>query len=182
MSDLDSRLYFKTLGPGRRAIYGGRGQWPEVGVWTDPRRVIPYISGWYMARPRELLSWLAPEIYLARGEGVVVRGEWVVAERAVLVQRLPWDDRVAQLFSCDCAERALNLYGGEVDPRSRDAVSVGRLFAVGKATLKELSAAHAAANAAAWPAAWSAARSAEHRWQIKHLMETYLGVNLEDDA
>ena len=85
-------------------------------------------------------------------------------------------ERELRLFACDCAERALKRERKakrEPDKRSREAVRVARLFAHGKATQKELSAAWgaaaSAASSAAWGAAASAARSAawgaEHKWQ-----------------
>ena len=64
-----------------------------------------------------------------------------------------------RLYAADCAERALNLYGGDVDPRSREAIRVARLHAQGLASDAELAAAAWAAAAAA-DAAWAAARAA----------------------
>jgi len=71
--------------------------------------------------------------------------------------------RTARLFSCDCAERALQRVvdnGGSTDPRSWDAVITSRLYADGDRTENDLRAAAFAAyyvadsafDSAAWPA------------------------------
>ena len=61
-----------------------------------------------------------------------------------------------RLYAADVAERALNLHGGDVDPRSREAIRVARLHARGRASDAELE----AARGAAWDAAADAARDA----------------------
>ena len=77
--------------------------------------------------------------------------------------------RELHLFACDEAERALNtLPASGVDPRSREAIRVKRLWIDDKVTDEELAAAWdaawaaawAAASAAAWHAAWAAASAA----------------------
>ena len=67
------------------------------------------------------------------------------------------------LFACDEAERALNRQqerGYTVDPRSREAIRVKRLWVAGQASDSELDAAWAAARDAAGDAAWDAAGDA----------------------
>ena len=66
-----------------------------------------------------------------------------------------------RLYAADCAERALNLYGGDVDPRSREAIRVARLHARSRASDAELE----AARGAAWDAAADAARDAV--WAVR---------------
>jgi len=92
-----------------------------------------------------------------RGERVDANDK-VVVRQARLVRRLKWDERVARLFACDCAERVLPLFEAEYpeDDRPRRAIETARRYAVGDATCEEL----AAAGAAAWAAPWAAARDA----------------------
>jgi hypothetical protein len=67
-------------------------------------------------------------------------------------------DREIRLFACDCAEMVLPIYekGFPNDDRPRKAIEVSRLYADGKATMKELAAAEAAARDAAEDAAGDA--------------------------
>jgi hypothetical protein len=83
----------------------------------------------------------------------------VVCRSVRLLKKMHWDDRIARLFACDCAERVLPLYEKDypADKRPRHAIEVAQLFADGKATQEELDAARAAAWAAAGAAAWAAA-------------------------
>ena len=74
---------------------------------------------------------------------------WVVLREELLGLRQ------LRLFACKCADRSLKCEtkaGREPDARSVAAVVMARRFAMGKATVEELSAAESAA--------WSAARSA----------------------
>lgn len=59
-----------------------------------------------------------------------------------------YDQRLLRLYACDVVERALDRYGGDVDPRSREAIAVGRRYANGEATADELLIAKDAARAA----------------------------------
>jgi hypothetical protein len=84
-------------------------------------------------------------------------------------------DRIARVFACDCAERALPIFEKEYpnDKRPRLAIEVARHYASGQATEEQLTAARAAALAAAAEAAagaaaeaaeataWAAAKAAE---------------------
>ena len=89
-------------------------------------------------------------------------------------------ERIARLFSCDCAERALlreRAAGREPDARSFAAIEVARRFAKGEATDEErrnaaaAAAAADAAAAAADAAAWRKARDEERQWQAQHLRD-----------
>jgi len=71
------------------------------------------------------------------------------------------DQRTRQLLACRWAEDVLPIWDAQYpdDGRPRETIAVGRRFANGEATAKELSVACAAATAA-WNAAWNAARNA----------------------
>jgi hypothetical protein len=87
------------------------------------------------------------------------------------IKTTPELDRILRLFACDCAERALmreRETGLELDNRSWDAVAVLRLYADGKATDEELTAAWEAARDAAyhacsakWLLSWAVYRAAD---------------------
>ena len=72
---------------------------------------------------------------------------WAATRKGML------DDRTLRLFACKCVREVWHLL---TDERSRKAVEVAELYAVGEATDEEL----AAAGAAAWAAAGAAARAA----------------------
>ena len=84
---------------------------------------------------------------------------WAATRRGIL------DDRTLRLFACKCLREVWHLL---TDERSRKAVEVAELYAVGEATDEELAAAWdaardaamAAARDAAMAAAWDAARDA----------------------
>ena len=88
------------------------------------------------------------------------------ALRAVPPEQAAERDRLARLFACDCAGRALPVFEQlyPTDRRPREAIAMARRFAGGEATANELAAARAAAWAAArdaaGDAAWAAARAA----------------------
>ena len=149
---------FKVLGTTRQPFHGGAGQWPYPGWLEVEGDLEPCLNGLHLCREGDLAEWLGPEIWEAEHEGELIEhGDKVVVRRARLLKRLNWDDRVARLFACDCAERVL---GDGADPRSTDAVRVARLFANGDTTADELTAARAAAGAAARAAARAAAGAA----------------------
>jgi hypothetical protein len=79
---------------------------------------------------------------------------WIATRPGVL------DDRTLLLFACWCVRQVWHLL---TDDRSRNAVEVAERFAVGKATVDELSAAFAAAWAAR-AAAWAASAAAWADW------------------
>src|SRR5690554_1828309 len=124
---------------------------------------VPCRRGYHLCRDAaDLLAWLGPTIWVAEADGkVVAHRDKVVAERARLLRRLPWDERTAREFAADCAARALPVYEAAYpgDDRPRRAVEVARAYARDEATRDELSA-WAAAEDAAWAAAEAAARAA----------------------
>jgi len=83
-------------------------------------------------------------------------------------------DRVLRLFACDCADAALGLIESP-DPRSVEAVSVARRYAVGAATAAELS--------AAWDAAWDVAGDAAGvAWSAAGVAWSAAGADAGDAA
>ena len=88
---------------------------------------------------------------------------WAATRKGML------DDRTLRLFACKCVREVWHLL---TDERSRKAVEVAELYAVGEATDEELAAAwdatwdaamaaaRDAAMAATWAAAWAAAMAA----------------------
>jgi hypothetical protein len=122
-----------------------------------------------LVKAEEILEWVKEDcqIFEAEPKGkVTYDGSKGVCRSARLVKQLKWDDRIARLFACDCAERVLKFFKGRFpnDKRPRLAIETARKFANGLATKEELAAARAAAwvaaGAAAWVAAWDAARDA----------------------
>ena len=69
-------------------------------------------------------------------------------------------EKKQRLFACDCAERALlreREAGREPDPRSWNAVSVAREYAMGRASKEELKSAKTAASASYASASYASA-------------------------
>ena len=88
-------------------------------------------------------------------------------------------DRIARIFACDCAERALNRErekGREPHPDLWRAIDVARRYAVGTASESERAAAWDAARDAAWDAAWGAARGAARKFQADELEGRILAI------
>jgi hypothetical protein len=140
----------------------GPGEW--VAVDGD---LVACERGLHATTPDHALEWLDAAAYaIAFKRRPRTAGNKVVGRTARLVRRLAWDDRVARLFACDCAERALPVYERAYpgDTRPRETIATARRFARGEATREELAAARAAAGAAAGDAAraaaWAAARAA----------------------
>jgi len=154
-------------------------------------------NGYHLTDTEHLLDWLNATIYEAEpSEERIESDDKIVCRSVRLLRKMHWDDRVARLFACDCAERVLPIYEKDYpkDKRPRQAIEVARRYAEGKASDSELAAArdaardaawaaagdaaHAAAwvaawgaaRDAAWVAAWGAARDKEHKWQVKRLM------------
>jgi len=180
----DERVYYKVTDTRGRACHGGDLQWSlptwrAVGAWM-PRIDDPLLCerGYHLCRQQELKGWLHEAIWAVElaPEAIVIEGSYkVVTSGPVrLVRRMHWDDRIARLYACDCAERIVHLCGD--DPRHRDAIAAARRCTEGQATTAELYAARAAAritaraitaraaawasSAAAWDTAGVAARAA----------------------
>lgn len=192
-----TNLYLKVLGPDGEACHGGSGRWylpkgSKPGKWMPAIRPIPCVSGYHvLGSARQALDWLGPTIWLCEVRGEIIdHGDKFVAEQARLIERLPWDDRSARLFACDCAEDVLPIFERDFpgDDRPRRAIEMARRFAVGDATRDELAAARDAAGdaekAAAWAAAWAAAGdaawAAEAAWAAGAAARSAQAVRLAD--
>jgi hypothetical protein len=208
--------YFKVLDAKNRSCNGGS---PDLvwslpvqnadGSWT-PGEWMPEVkgdlklcsNGYHLTDAEHLPDWLNASIYEAEPSNELIKGDNKIVCRSVrLLRKMHWDDRVARLFACDCAERALPIYEKNYpdDKRPRHAIEVARLYADGKASDGELAAARATAWHAAWNAAWEAAwaaaqdaaqdaagaaargaaqgaaRDKEHKWQVNRLMQCLEG-------
>ena len=177
--------YFKVLSKDNRSCNGGS---PDLvwslpvpnpdGSWT-PGEWMPEVTGdlelcangYHLTDTAHLLGWLNATIYEAEPSAEMIEGDDKIVCRSVrLLKQLHWDDRIARLFACDCAERVISIYERDYpdDKRPRHAIEVARLFAAGKVSDSELAAARdaardaarAAARAAAWAAALDSARAA----------------------
>jgi len=168
---------FKVLNEDGTSYHGGYGAWSlpsddAPGEWMPAikGKLVACENGYHLCRKQDLLEWLGPAIFKAeyRGERMDMDNKVVVRE-ARLLQRLNWDQQVARLFACDCAERVLSLFEVEYpdDMRPRQAIEIARRYAIGDATDSELFTASAAASAAtpvaagaaASAGAWAAARA-----------------------
>ena len=178
--------------------------WPKPrgkrpGKWVRAKgNLIVCENGLHLLRRDDLVHWLDRHIYIAEArEERFDSDNKIVVREARLIRKLDiWDGRVARLFACDCAERALRSVTakyGEQDPRSWAAIRVARRFACGEASADDLQTASDAAWAAwaAWAASYAraagaagaagaaraaraasyATRAAEYEWQTARLFE-----------
>jgi hypothetical protein len=179
-------VYYKVLNEDGTSCHGGQCTWSlptqnDDGTWT-PGEWMPAIkgalepceNGYHLCRGSDLLDWLGPVICEAEYCGEMVEAvDKIVVREARLLRRLNWDERVARLLACDCAEHVLHVFetARPHDPRPRQTIEVSRRYANGEATDEQLTAARAAAwdavvaaraaaRAAAWAAAGAAARAA----------------------
>ena len=169
---------YKVLDSNQRSCNGGFAQWiPRQ--WMSPiiGKLIPCENGYHLCHAEDLVDWLDAEIWEAeyRGEIVEATNKAVVREARITHKLETWNERSARLFACDCAEQSLKLVENP-GIRSTEAVRIARLYADGKATYDELSAAGRVAwveeqavaggvawvvtGTMAWIAAWSAAEDA----------------------
>jgi hypothetical protein len=165
MSDNEGILAWHFI-PEDRLLRYGDGRLVEAGkTYTVDPPVVLCTRGLHASvRAIDALKWSpGPVVCRVRLSGEVAHGD----DKTVATSRhVIWVADAKHMlygFACDVAESALGTVeaaGGVVDPRSRDAIRVRRLWLVGKATDEESSAAESAAWSAAWSAAESAARSA----------------------
>ena len=169
--------HFKVLNADNRSCNGGS---PDLvwslpvqnpdGSWT-PGEWMPEVTGdlelcangYHLTDTAHLLGWLNATIYEAEPSTELIKGDDKIVCRSVrLLKKMHWDDRIARLFACDCAERVISIYERDYpdDKRPRHAIEVARLFAAGRVSDSELAAARAAARDAAWDAALDTARDA----------------------
>lgn len=170
----DETLY-KCLGENRQPRNGGKGQW-KPGAWMPAVGVDPCYSGYHLCRAEDILAWLGPEIWEAKGRGKRVDcADKIVFSEARLVRKFKtWNQKTQRLFAADCAERVLHLFEELFPDDNRPRVA--RMFAKGKVSRLDLE----AARAAAWDAraAWDAAREAwetERAWQTERLFQYLKG-------
>lgn len=156
---------FKVLNTDGSAYLGGNGKWSlpqngEPGEWMPPieGELMPCENGYHLCREKDLVCWIGPTIYAAeyRGERKDNDDKIVVREARLLFRYDTWNERAAQLFACDCAERVVHLCSD--DERPRQAIEVARRFANGDATEEEL----ATVRAEVW--AFPRAATREDAW------------------
>jgi hypothetical protein len=94
--------------------------------------------------------------------GEIIEDTDKVVARARRVIAMVDASGVLHEFACLCAEKALKLIKGPIDPRLPAAIMAKRAWLSGKISTKELAAAMAAARDAAWAAAMAAARAEQN--------------------
>jgi len=162
---------FKALGLDGTPCHGGKGRWSlptddGPGEWMPPIEgaLVACKNGYHACTQDQIAGWLGPALFELeyRGERVDC-GDKIVVREARLPRKLDaWNERVARLFACDCAERVLPLFEREYpnDIQPRTAIDVARRFANGDATKEQMATAYAATSDAAWTKAWVAAHAA----------------------
>lgn len=194
---MTNQRLFKVLNTNGSAHHGGNGKWSlphdgQPGDWMPPilGPLVACQNGYHLCTIKQLLNWIGPAIHEAeyRGERLDADDKTVVREPRLL-KTLNWNERVARLFTCDCAERVVHL---TTDPCCAETIVVARRYADGQATNEELAtAAYAAAHTAATAAydaahtaahaacpAYAAAHTAEQQWQAQRLLQ-YLDGELQ---
>ena len=184
-ASIDGPKLYKILDFHGQARYGV-GAW-HLPVGKRPGKWMPKIegelepcrNGYHLARQRDLLDWLGPEIFEAEYRGEIIEADnKVVVREARLLRRVSgWNETTARLFAADCARHVLLIFekGHPNDGRPRRAIEAARAYARG-----EIDDAARAARAAAWAAgaaAWAAgaARAAERKWQEQRLLDYLTG-------
>jgi len=167
--------YYKILNTDGTPCHGGTGQWSlptddGPGDWMPHIEDIhPCVAGYHICQRDDVVYWLGPAIFDVEYRGGLVRHDRkIVVQQARLLRRLPWDDRTARLFACDCAARVLRIVPEPHRATCADTIATARRYAEGDATPTELDEARVAvgaaggvaAGSAAGSAAWSAARAA----------------------
>lgn len=150
--------YYKVLDKENRSCHGGNPDLPwrlpiqnRDGSWT-PGNWMPKVqgdlelceNGYHLTDAQHLPEWLNANIYEAEPSKEIIVGDNNVVCRSVrLLKKTSWDDHLARLFACDCAERLLPLYERDCpdDSRPRRALEVARLYLDGKVDKRELIAA-----------------------------------------
>jgi len=132
----------------------------KPGKWMPKKTKLELCKkGYHVFERKDALTWLNSQLFEVEVKGkTVTSDDKIVCEQIRFVRKIEsCNDRNLRLFACWCAEQYLpnyeKSYPNEAAPRK--AVETARLFAEGKATVEELS----AARSAAWSAA-EAARSA----------------------
>ena len=158
-----SETIYKLLNADRSPCHGGRGIWPELGIWTEPREPVPCKSGYHGLRVSDLSRWIKTGTVLwtmeGRGKCVVCDDKIVYAEARLIERVGTLSRRQLQLFAADCAEHVLHFFEKKYpeDSRPRQAINAARS---GNAATAAADAAAYAATAAADAAAYAATAAA----------------------
>ena len=174
--------FYKVLNSDGSCFWGGRGKWflprsKRPGKWIPPigGMLSACSNGYHVLTLEQLPRWLGPSIFEVevKGDGIQQPDKHLYPQARLIRKLGKWNDRAARIYACDCAEHVLGLFENRypADKRPRKAIETARLFAEGKASKEDLTAARTAAGAAAedvaedavedaaW-AAWDAARAA----------------------
>ena len=173
--------YYKILIKGK-SCHGGDSTW-FLPKGKRPGKWMPKIEGelklcehgYHLVKAEEILEWVKEDcqIFEVEPKGkVTYDGSKGVCRSARLLKQLNWNDKIARLFACDCAERVLPIFEKNYpdDKRPRVAIETVRRYVNGLSGEEELAAAEAAARAAETAAraaagatetaAWAAAEAA----------------------
>jgi hypothetical protein len=109
-----------------------------------------------------LVLELGAEVYEAEPlENIHISGNRLTCSSARTLKKMNWNERIARLFACDCAEHVAHICK---DKQVRTAIDAARKYANGKLTESELlvawSGARNAASKSQWLNEYSAARAA----------------------
>ena len=154
-------MYYKILKPDGVPCNGGSGVYHLPKSKGRPGKWMPKIKdvecckrGYHVCTIGQVLNWVKQdglEIWECEVRGAneiqTDKSSW---EQIRLVKKTPWSNKVARLFSADCAERVLHLFEKQFpeDKRPREAIQAARDFANGKISQDQLDAAGIAAYAA----------------------------------
>lgn len=111
----------------------------------------------------------------ARGK-IIDCADKVVCQQARITRRLPWDEKTARLFACDCAQSVAHLNDNENSQIAIDLAIGHAMGVVDDDTLSEAGdaawdVARDVASAAAWDAASNAACNAAWDKQTDYLFK-----------
>lgn len=149
-------IAYKVLADDGSPVHGGSGRYhfphgKRPGKWMQPVKPVLCLRGYHLCRDaRDLLGWLAGNVWLCEYRGEVVEdGDKICVEQVRLLRKV-MGERELRLFACNCAERVLHLFEGKYpgDMRPREAIKVVLRYACGDATIDE----RIAAGSAAWEA------------------------------
>ena len=165
MQDEDRVLYKWLLTNGESPVQNCK--WPlEIGEWSEPRTPVICRSGWHGVYEEDVLRHLPQghaTLWVVETKGEFVKGDdkFAAAQMRLVHPLGTTDDRNLRLFACDVAQDVLPVWKAFApdDTTVEYCITVQRRYAVGEATLNELSAAESAARSAAESAARSFARS-----------------------
>lgn len=142
-----------------------KGEWTP-GEWMPPFvGALEYSNGYHLYDGLgQLLDYLGSDIYAAefRGAAITAGDKIIVRECRLLRKFEGWTERTARLFSCACAEAALDAVDRASDITLREVVATARRYADGKASSRELTYIWNITESVAWSAAWSSRSSAEN--------------------